>query len=171
MAETIQSLQIVVKILGSMTQATDLSTLSDVLNRDYTATYGNGTGASQANMWWHDQRSLAGSATEDLDLAGSLTSVFGTTITLTSLKGIFVSASSANNSANNLNVTRPAANGITWLLAAGDGISLKPGAFMAWFDPSANGATVTAGSADLITLTNSAGTNTITYDVFLLGEV
>lgn len=170
MAEAV-SLQVVLKLVGAMTQTTDLSSAADVLTRDYTMTYANGTGASQANMWWHDQRSLAGSATEDLDLAGSLTSVFGTTITLTSLKGIFVYAAAANNASNNLNVTRPASNGITWLLAAGDGISLKPGAMIAWFDPSANGATVTAGSADLITFTNSAGTNTIVYDVFILGEV
>lgn len=170
MAEAV-SLQVVLKLVGSMTQASDLSSPTDVLSKDYTIPYANGTGANQANMWWHDQRTLAASATEDLDLAGSLISVFGTTITLTSLKGVFVAASSSNNSANNVNVTRPAANGITWLLAAGDGISLKAGAWVAWFDPSANGATVTAGTADLITFTNSAGTNSVVYDVFLLGEV
>lgn len=168
MAEAV-SLQVVLKLIGSMTQATDLSSLADALSRDYTLTFANGTGANQANMWWHDQRTLAASATEDLDLAGSLTSVFGTTITLTSLKGVFVYAAAANT--NNVNVTRPAANGITWLLAAGDGIGLKPGAWVAWFDPSANGATVTAATADLITFTNSAGTTSVTYDVFLLGEV
>ena len=168
MAEAV-SLQVVLKLVGAMSQTLDLSVATDVLNKDYSQTFANGTGASQANMWWHDQRTLTASATEDLDLAGSLTSVFGTTITLTSLKGVLVYAATGNT--NNVNVTRPAANGITWLLAAGDGISLKPGAWVAWFDPSANGATVTAGTADLITFTNSAGTNTITYDVFLLGEV
>ena len=170
MAEAV-SLQVVMKLVGSMTKALDLSTSSDAIAKDYTVTYADGTGANQANMWWHDQRTLGASATEDLDLAGSLTSAFGTSITLTSLKGVFVYASSSNNSANNVNVTRSAANGITWLLAAGDGIGLKPGAWVAWFDPSANGATVTAGSADLITFTNSAGTNSVVYDVFLLGEV
>ena len=168
MAEAV-SLQVVFKLIGAMTQATDLSSPSDVLSRDYTMAYANGTGANQANMWWHDQRTLTASATEDLDLAGSLTSVFGTTITLTSLKGVFVYAATANT--NNVNVTRPASNGITWLLAAGDGISIKPGAFLAWFDPSANGATVTAATADLITFTNSAGGTSVVYDVFLLGEV
>jgi hypothetical protein len=122
-------------------------------------------------MWWHDQRTLGASATEDLDLFGSLTSVFGTTINFTSLKGLFVFAASANNAANNVNVTRPAANGVPWLLAAGDGIALKAGMWIAWFDPSANGAAVTTGTGDLITFTNSAGTNSVTYDVFLLGEV
>lgn len=168
MAEAV-SLQVVLKLIGSMTQTTDLSLPSDAISRDYTLTYANGTGASQANMWWHDQRTLGASATEDLDLAGSLTSVFGTSITLTSIKGIFAFAATANT--NNVNVTRPAANGIPWLLAAGDGIGLKPGAWLAWFDPSANGATVTAATGDLITFTNSAGSTSVTYDVFLLGEV
>ena len=170
MAEAV-NLQVVLKLVGTMSKALDLTTSTDDIAKDYTIIYGDGTGANQANMWWHDQRTLGASATEDLDLAGSLTSAFGTTITLTSLKGVFVFASASNNSANNVNVTRPAANGITWLLAAGDGISLKAGAWVAWFDPSANGATVTAGSADLITFTNSAGTNSVVYDVFLLGEV
>lgn len=172
MAEVVTSLQVVFKLIGTLTNTLDLSVSTDSIAKDYTLTYSNGTGASQANKWWHDQRTLGASATEDIDLAGSLTSLLdASTITLTSLKGIFVYAAAANNAANNLNVTRPAANGITWLLAAGDGISIKPGAFFAWFDPSANGATVTAGTADLITFTNSAGTNSITYDVFLLGEV
>jgi hypothetical protein len=171
MAEAISSLQVVFKLIGAMTQTTDMSSPADVLNYDRSLVYGNGTGAGQANMWWHDQRSLAGSATEDIDLAGSLTSVFGTTITFTSLKGVFVFAAAANNASNNVNVTRPASNGTTLFLAAGDGIALGPGEFFAWFTPAANGRTVTAGSADLITITNSAGTNTVTYDVFVLGEV
>jgi len=170
MAEAV-SLQVVLKIIGSMTQTTDLSFPTDAISRDYSQAFANGTSAAQANMWWHDQRTLGASATEDLDLFGSLSSVFGTVINMTSLKGVFVYASSLNNAANNVNVTRPAANGVSWLLAAGDGISLKPGAWIAWFDPSANGATVTTATADLITFTNSAGTNSVIYDVFLLGEV
>ena len=170
MAEAV-NLQAVIKLIGTMTQTSDLSSPADVLSKDYTLTYGSGTGALQLNMWWHDQRTLTASATEDIDLAGSLVSVFGTTITFTSLKGLVVSASSANNAANNVNVTRPAANGTTLFLAAGDGIALTPGDIFVWFCAAANGRTVTAGSADLITLTNSAGTNSVTYDVFVFGEV
>mgnify|MGYP001562051289 CR=1 FL=1 len=168
MAEAVD-LQVVFKLIGTMTQATDLSTLEDVLARDYGKTFANGTGANQLNMWWHDQRTLAASAAEDLDLAGSLLSAFGTTITFTSLKGLMVFAATANT--NNVNVTRPAANGVPWLLAAGDGIAVKPGMWMAWFDPSANGSVVTAGTGDLITFTNSAGGTSVLYDAYLFGEV
>ena len=168
MAEAV-SLQVVLKLLGSMTNALDLSTPTDALSVDYSKNYGNGTGANQANMWWHDQRTLGVSATENLDFAGSLISAFGTTITLTSLKGLVVYAATGNT--NDVQVTRPASNGIPWLMAAGDGIALKPGAWVAWFDPSANGPTVTAGTGDLVTFTNSAGSTSVTYDVFALGEV
>ena len=146
-----------------------MSTPSDALNLDYSKVFSSGTGANQGNMWWHDQRTLGVSATENIDLAGSLTSAFGTTITFTSQKGIFVYAAAGNT--NDVQVTRPAANGVPWLMAAGDGIALKPGAWMAWFDPSANGPTVTAGTGDLITFTNSAGGTSVTYDVFIFGEV
>lgn len=168
MAEAI-SLQVVLKLIGSMTNALDLSTPTDALSKDYSVTFANGTGANQANMWWHDQRTLGASATEDLDMAGSLTSVFGTTITFTSIKAVFVSAASGNT--NDVQVTRPGANGVTLFMAAGDGIALGPGAWFMWVTPQANGKTVTGGTADLITFTNSAGGSGVTYDVFILGEV
>lgn len=169
MAEAV-GLQIVLKVIGAMTQATDLSSvLEDVLNRDYSMVYANGTGARQANMWWHDQRTLGASGAESLDFASGVTSNFGTTIVLTSLKAILVYAAPGNT--NDVQVTRPAANGIPWLMAAGDGIALKPGALVLWYDPSANGPTVTAGTGDLITFTNSAGSTSVTYDIIALGEV
>jgi hypothetical protein len=168
MAESV-SLQVVMKMIGTMAQSSDNTTLQDVLSKDYSMSFSNGTGASQMNMWWNDQRTLVASATEDLDLAGSLTTPFGTSITFTSLKGLFVYAASGNT--NDVQVTRPGSNGVPWLMAAGDGIALKPGMWVAWFNPNANGATVTAGTGDLITFTNSAGSTSVTYDVYLFGEV
>jgi hypothetical protein len=166
MAEAI-SLRVIAKLVGVMTNAIDLSTPDDPLSLDFSETFGNGTGANQGNMWWHDQRSLAGSASENIDLAGSLTSVFGTTITFTSIKVIYVKASASNN----VNVSRGSSNGFVYFLAASDGISLPPGAWHLAVNPNANGWAVTAGTGDILTITNSAGTNTVVYDIFLMGEV
>lgn len=169
MAEAV-SLQVVMKLVGTMTQTNDLSAvLEDILNRDYSKTYTSGIGALQMNMWWHDQRTLTASATENLDLAGSLISSFGTTITFTSLKGIFVYAAPGNT--NNVNVINHATTGPAIFLAAGDGIALEPGAWYAYFNPAANGKTVTAATADLITFTNAAGGTSVVYDVFFFGDV
>jgi hypothetical protein len=116
-----------------------------------------------------DTRTLAASATEDLDLAGSLTGALGATLTFARIKAIFVSAAAANT--NNVNVTRPASTGTPWLLAAGDGIALRPGAAFTWVSGTADatGVAVTAGTGDLVTFTNSAGTTSVTYTVVVLG--
>ena len=54
-------------------------------------------------------------------------------------------------------------------MAAGDGISLAAGETFAWFSPTAAGKVVTAATGDLLTITNSAGTTGVTYDVIVLG--
>jgi hypothetical protein len=127
----------------------------------------NGTGSGSANMIFSDTRTLSASGTEDLDLAGSLTGAFGNTLTFARIKAVIVSAASGNT--NNVNVTRPASNGVPLFLAAGDGIPVKPGGTFCWVAPDATGVAVTASTGDLITFTNSAGTTSVTYDVVIIG--
>ena len=156
-------------VSGTQTSALDLGIVSFPFSTSASAAYTSGTGAGQVDVVFTDTRTLSASATEDLDLAGSLTGALGTTLTFARIKAIFVSAAAANT--NNVQVTRPASNGVPWLLAAGDGIALRPGAFMVWGSGStdASGVAVTAGTGDLITFTNSAGTTSVTYTVVILG--
>ena len=168
MAEAL-SLQAVVKLVGSLTNALDLSTPSDSFSKDYTITFGNGTGINQGNMLWHDQSTLAASAAETHDLSGGLTSVFGTAIVFTVIKGLVVYAAPANT--NNVQVTRPASEGVTIFLAAGDGLSVRPGGLFVWIDPTAAGIAIGAGASDDLTFTNSSGGTGVTYDIWIWGEV
>jgi hypothetical protein len=156
-------------VSGSQTSALDLGTVTFPFSTSASAAYTSGTGAGQVDVVFTDTRTLSASATEDLDLAGSLTGALGTTLTFARIKAVFVSAAAANT--NNVNVTRPASNGTPWLLAAGDGIALRPGAFLAWGSGAADatGVAVTAGTGDLITFTNSAGTTSVTYTVVIVG--
>ena len=133
------------------------------------AAYSSGTGAGQVDRVYAKTLTLAASATADLDLAGSLVDIYGATITIAKLKAVFVQAAAANT--NNVQVTRPASNGVPWLMAAGDGIALRPGAWVCWGSGTtdASGVAVTAGTGDLITFTNSAGSTSVTYTVVLLG--
>lgn len=163
------SLQVVAKLIGSMTNALDLTTPADPMSIDASKTFSNGTGADQANMWWHDQRTLAASATENLDLAGSLVSVFGTTITFTSIKAIYIKAATGNT--NDVQVARGASNGFVLFLAASDAFSLPPGSFCVFVNPNATGWVVTAATGDILTITNSAGGSGVTYDIVIVGEV
>jgi len=156
-----------VRAICSLTNALDLSTPVDALSLTQRIQLTSGTGANQADMLWHDQRTLTASATEDLDLAASLTSSFGATLTFARVKALIVIAASGNT--NNVNVTRPASNGVPIFLAAGDGIAVRPGGVHAIIAPDATGYAVTADTGDLLTFTNSAGSTSVTYDVVIVG--
>src|SRR4051812_12691742 len=134
---------------------------------DWSAGLSNGTGAAQASQVYQDTGTLAGSASVNIDLAGSLTNIFGTTITFTKIKLLAIQADSANNVANNLLVARGSSNGYVWFSAVSDAVYLAPGAFLVHYDPI--GVAVTAATGDIMTLTNSAGTNTITYRILIVG--
>jgi hypothetical protein len=161
------SAKLVVSLAATLTGPLDLSTPTDDLQWVKRFALTNGAGAAQGNMMWHDQRSLAASGTEDLDLAGALANAFGATQTFARIKGVIVYA--AGNNTNNVNVTRPASNGVPLYLAAGDGLGVRPGGLFIWFDPGATGVAVTAGTGDLLTITNSGGTTGVTYDVIIIG--
>lgn len=157
-------------VSGTQSSVLDLGTASFPFSASASTAFAtSGTGAGQVDLVFTDTRTLSASGTEDLDLAGSLTGAFGSTLTFARIKAVYVSAAAANT--NNVQVTRPASNGVPWLMAAGDGIALRPGAFVLWGSGSADatGVAVTAGTGDLITFTNSAGTTSVTYTVVILG--
>src|SRR5262245_44600583 len=127
----------------------------------------SGVGANQADRMWQAQRTIAASATDSLDMAGALGDVYGATFSLVRLKALIVGASGAN--ANNVHVTRPAANGVPLFLAAGDGIIVRPGGAFCWFAPDATGIAIAGGSSDLIDILNGAGGTSVVYDIMAIG--
>lgn len=164
-----QTSQILLKLIATLNAGDELSNVRDEIALDLVQNFGNGTGAGAANMIWHDQRTLNASATEDLDLAGVLTSVFGAALTFTKVKAILIKAAAANT--NNVNVQRAASNGVPLFLAASDGVGIRPGGMFLFTIPDANGVTVTADTGDLLTITNSAGSTSVTYDIYVIGTV
>ena len=161
------SLTVKAGIRGNHTKALDLGTADLPIDVLANIALADGTGANQADRIFTDTRTLAASATEDLDLAGSLTDAYGATITLARIKAILVKAASANT--NNVNVSRPASNGVPLFLAASDGIQVLPGGAFLWVAPNAAGIAVTAGTGDLLTFTNSSSGTSVTYDVVIVG--
>lgn len=159
--------ELTVRAVLDQTTVLDLATAAAPLDYLSRIRLTSGTGAGAADMAWHDQRALAASGTEDLDLAGVLTGPLGGTLTFARIKGLIVAAAAANS--NNVVVSRPASNGVPLFSAAGDAIPVQPGGVFAWFSPSATGIAVAAGTGDLITVTNSAGGTGVTYDVIVLG--
>lgn len=156
-----------VRLAATATNPLDLSTPTDALVEAAKLILTSGTGASQADRMWHDTRTLSASATEDLDLSGSLSGTLGGTATFARIKMVLVTAATGNT--NNVNVTRPASNGVPLFLAASDGIAVRPGGLFLWAATDSTGVAVTNSTADLLTFTNSAGSTDVTYSIVIIG--
>lgn len=157
---------ITTNVTSNLTGTGTLSNPFDNLSKSFSIDLPNGTSTGQANFRWADLRTLNAATNEDLDMVGSLTSSLGGSIIFTKIKAIVIFAPLTNT--GNLVVTRPAANGVPFLLAAGDGVTLTPGGLFVWCDPV--GVTVTAGTADLINV-NNAGGAAQKYNIIIIGTV
>ena len=161
------STKLVTTVVATLSDALDLSTATDPLSYTLRTTLASGTGANQADMLWHDTRTLAASATENLDLAGVLVNGLGDTQTFARVKLIMVTAATANT--NNVNVIREGTNGVPIFLALADGVAVRPGGAFLLSAPDATAYAVTAATGDLLTFTNSAGSTSVTYSVIIIG--
>lgn len=152
------------ELVANYTGTSDLTTPSApiAVKRQINLTSGAGVGA--ADLVWADTRTVAASATDSLDLAGSLSGLLGGTVTFARIKGLIVAASAANTT--DVRITR-GTNAVP-LLSAAAYVPVKPGGLFCWFDPSAAGVVVTAGTGDLIDMVNS-GATAATYDVVVIG--
>lgn len=146
----------------------DIGTPTDTFQKRSKIELTNGTGATAADLMFHDQRTLAASATEDLDLAGGLTNpLTGASMTFAEIRLLLITASSSNT--NNVNVQRATANGVPLFLAALDGVAVSPGGLFLFGGPADGKVAVTAGTGDLLTITNSAGSTSVVYDIVIIG--
>lgn len=154
-------------ISAKQTGTADLGTPTMLANIAKQLEFTGGTAAiGQSNILFSDTRTLAASATENLDLAGVLADALGATITAAEIVAIYIGAAAANT--NDVQLTRPAANGVLLFLAAGDGLAIGPGDFFLFTNR--KGVAITPATGDLLTLTNSAGTTGVTYDILILGR-
>ncbi|WP_416975657.1 hypothetical protein [Streptomyces sp. 4F14] len=158
-----------VSAFAELTSALDLGTgrAAQSLSRSMSLT--NGTGVGKADRLFSDRRTLAASATEDLDLAGVLLDAFGAAVTFARVKGIIVAAAAGNT--NNVVVGNAASNAWATLLGATSTVTLRPGAFVAVGTgvADATGYAVTAGTGDLLKIANSGAGTSVTYDVHIIG--
>lgn len=156
---------------AQQTSPRDTGTASDPISTAVSITLDDGTGAGQANKIFADTRTLAASATEDLDLAaGALTDAYGTTLTFAKIKAIYVEAAAGNT--NNVILGNATSN--AWVGpfgAATHTIAVRPGGvqLLATGEADTNGYAVTAGTGDLLKVANSGGTTGVTYTIIIVG--
>lgn len=153
---------------GTLSTVLDLGTASFPMGLSSAVSLSTGTTAGKADKAFSDTRTLAASATEDLDLAGVLLDAFGVAITFARIKGLIIKASAAN--VNNVVVGAATAPWITLLNSTGT-ITLRPGAsFCAMAgvaDATAYG--VTATTADILKVANSGAGTSVSYSICIIG--
>lgn len=130
----------------------------------------NGTGASQANALYFDQRTVLTTANDDLDLSGVLATQ-GIPLVFTSIKYVLI-AISAPDGTQKLNV---GPKGVTnawagpWVGGVGATVYEEVWDWRDWSNPY-SGWTVTAGTGDILRINNPSAV-TVTYIPLIVGIV
>lgn len=155
-------------VAGTYDSALDIGSAQYPLAFGVNTVLSNGTGANQAQHVFTDIRTLTASASENLDLAGALTNAFGATLTFTKVKALIIKADSGNT--NDVVVGGHATAAFSSMFAdPTDKVKVKPGGTFMITAPDANGLAVTATTADMLTVANSAGSTSVTYTVIIIG--
>jgi hypothetical protein len=159
---------IIAEIAAVQTAARDLGSAQANVAKRAALALASGVGANQADVVFQDTRTVTASATDALDLnGGGLVDALGNAFAPAKIKALLVVAAAGNT--NDVQVVRPASNGVPLFLAAGDGIALKPGAALLWVSPNAAGVAVAAGTGDLLHLINGGAGTSVDYDIIIIG--
>jgi hypothetical protein len=157
-----------IKLSASQTGTADLGTPRFSPVHEFIAALAGGTGANQADLYFSDTRTLAASATEDLDLAGVLTDVFGATITMAEVVAIMITAASGNT--NNV-VVGDATSPVPLFGGTNGTRAIRPGGCDLYVNPGATGLfTVGAGSTDDLKIANSSSGSGVTYTISIIAR-
>ena len=138
-----------------------------------TISFTDGTTANKADILFTDQRAVATGANDDIDLSGSLADTFGTTVTAAEMVALVIINAPISGSANTTDLTIGGGSNpyIGFFGASGDTIGpIKPGGvFMLAAGDAAGIGTVTAGTADILRVSNSSGA-TANYQIGFLAR-
>lgn len=147
--ETVNGLTLKVTIVGRVVGSDGAAQDVDIT---YERSFTDGTGTNQLGAWFYDQTRAIAQAGEDVDLNGSASypDFKGATLDLNSM-ALFYCENLDTDTGDGVTVTRPAANGVTGMMAASDVTTVGPAGLLLWVSP-VDKATVTAGTADLINL-------------------
>jgi hypothetical protein len=157
-----------IALSGAFTNSMDVGSANFPIQFNPNFVFTDGTGANQAKTIFTDTRTLAASASEDLDLAGVLTDAFGNVITFDKIKAIIVTAA-AGNTNNVLFGGAASAQASPWFGDVTDTLVIRPGGAICLIAPDATGYDITATSADLLKIANSSSGTGVTYTIVLIG--
>lgn len=162
------SASILVQIDARLVGAADLGNpVAPVrVNKDIDITPGTAA-LGQGDVLWADQRTLAASGSEDLDLAGVLAGLLGGTVTAAEITAIYLDADVGNT--NDVQFFGAASNAFNGPLSGTTPkLTLGPGDCN--LSTNKKGWTVTPATGDLLHVANSAGGTGVTYKIVLIGR-
>ena len=168
MADTLTS-QLIASLSWNFHDTLDASIIKDEGLISHDRTFVDGVAADQADKVWHDFRTLASAANDDLDLNALTNSIFGSTVTINfaKIKGILI-VNMATVAGEDLLVGGAAAQAWSaWVGAADDRVRV-PADSCLLISNRKSGWTVTNGASDTLRISN-VGAGSITYRIAVLG--
>lgn len=161
--------QLSMTLTGSTSDASSdgVTSYSMAINQTYDKTYSEGTSTDQADRIYDTNGTLAASGTLDIDLSGSLADRIGNTVVFAKIKRIMV-LNKTSTTGINLQVGAGSNPFITIWIATGDGIKVGPSGVFVWDSP-VDGFAVTAGTGDILRLTNLSGAVSCDYRIIIVG--
>lgn len=163
-----QSAKVTLAIDVSQTSTSGIGSSLNNIKYDKIHALLDGVGLNQANQVWSSSATLAPSAVDSIDLAGGINSAFGSAITLSSVTTIAVVASIDNG--DNIEVGGNANAFASFLGAATDIIKIPPGGIMLLTAPDVVGFPVTAGTGDILDITNANAGASADYKIIIIGR-
>jgi hypothetical protein len=157
------------QIAADLTKAFDMGggTVGTGLTRNYG--FNDGALANQANRVYQDRNTLAPSGTIDVDLSGALLDVYGDAVIFARIRALVITAAAANT--NNVVVGGVAAGLSTIIQPQTTGlVVVRPGGMVAFIAPDTTAYVVTATTADLLHIINSAGGTSVDYELVVVGS-
>lgn len=145
---------------ASKTVGTDIAT--DPIRESVLHIFDNGTGANQANKLWTVSGTISAGSFVTYDfIGGLLEDAFGDSVALTRIKAFYF---------YNTHATQAIAfeSTIPGILGGGGFQPVGPGGVVFVSRPDSTGIAITSGS-DTITISNSGGAATGTYDIVVVG--
>lgn len=154
-------------IEATLTNATTNTTPTSPLSYTRTNELTTGTSADQADRLYQARLTLSTSGTTSLDLSGSLTDDLGQTTVFAKVKGIAIY--NRETTAGLALVIGGNANPLSTIFSdASDEVKVGPGGMFLLTSP-VDGYAVTAGTGDILDITNPSGSSTVSFDIVIWG--
>jgi hypothetical protein len=163
------SLDLRASLTWLLQDALDLSTITDVSKLEYAASLTSGVGSEQADRIWHDERTLAAAAADELVLSALESSVFGNDVetALAKVKAVLIVVTTTD-SGTELTIGNAASH--AWVgpfNAAGDRLKLTADAALFLVNKQ-SGWSVGVGATDVLKIANT-GSGSATYRIVIVG--